>query len=361
VTARVTILMPRLNANDDNGVIVRWFKTPGQRTARGDQIAQIETTKATVDIEADAEGYFFPLADAGARPAIGAPIAWITSTYDHDALVRERDAAKAEISKGPRLASRKALELMAKVGLEVNDIPGTGPISADDVEKAHAARRPARGMPLEVADTLAVDERSVVLFGAAEQGLVVLDCFLASAGFSPVCFIDDRPSGSTLAGLPVFTPDTVPTLRKLGVRYAHICIGAPAPRLRTAAQLKEQGFEIIQAIHPKAIVSPAASIGEGAYVGPGVVVGPEVIIGDYSQVNNNSTIPHHVRIGMAVRVSDGANIAGGVTIGDRTLLGLGVTVNTGCDIGADVTIVSGVSIFDKVPDNAIVRITLSKH
>jgi acetyltransferase-like isoleucine patch superfamily enzyme len=50
-----------------------------------------------------------------------------------------------------------------------------------------------------------------------------------------------------------------------------------------------------------------------------------------------------------------------VTIGDRTLIGLGVTVNTGCDIGADVTVVSGVSVFDTVADNTIVRMTMTKH
>lgn len=361
MTARATIVMPRLNANDDDGVIVKWFKAPGQQTARGDLVVQVETSKAAVDIEAEAEGFFFPLVEVGARPAIGAPIAWIASVYNHAALVRDRDATGTKTSEGSRLASRKALDLMAKAGLSIDDIPGGGPIAAGDVEKALAARRPMQATPSQVADTLGLDEKSVVLVGAAKQGAVVLDCLLADERFAPVCFVDDKPGSSTLGGLPVFMPGVLGGFRKRGLRYAHICIGSPEPKLRIAAQLKANGFEIVQAIHPKAIVSPSATVGEGAYIGPGVVVGPEAVIGDYSQVNNNATIPHHVRVGVAVRISDGANIAGGVTIGDRTLIGLGVTVNTGCDIGADVTVVSGVSVFDTVADNTIVRMTMTKH
>jgi len=362
VIKRTTLDMPRLNANDDSGLLVRWFKTPGQSVAAGDLVAQIETTKAAVDIEADAAGFFFPLLPPGARADVGKPIAWIAETYDHDALARERDSAAAPPPTGNRLISRKAAELMKQHVLEAKDIPGSGPINTGDVEKVLASRHTSgAATPLEAIDGLTVTDYSVVLFGAAMQGAVVIDCLRDSGAFAPLCFVDDRPADAAFEDLPVFLSAALPRLRERGVRYAHVCIGAPEAKLKAAEALKALGFEIVQAVHPRAMISSTAMLGEGVYVGPGVVIGPGASIGAYSQVNNNATVPHHVRIGVAVRISDGANIAGAVSIGDRTLIGLGVTVNTGCDIGADVTVMSGVSVFDRVPDGATVRVPVVRR
>jgi UDP-perosamine 4-acetyltransferase len=168
-------------------------------------------------------------------------------------------------------------------------------------------------------------------------------------------FVDEAPRASELDGMPVFDPSVLDDLLVRGIRFAHICIGAPKAKLRIATKMKEAGFTIIQAIHPKAIVSSKAHLGEGIYVGPGVVIGPKAIIRDFSQVNNNATVAHHAQIGLAVRISDGVHLAGGVHVGDYSYLGLGVTVNTDCHIGSEVTIVSGVSVFDTVPDRTVVR------
>jgi UDP-perosamine 4-acetyltransferase len=352
------ILIPRVNVNDDSGQLIRWMKTPGDAVRCGELIAQVETTKAAVDIESDAEGFFYPLADPGEMIPVGAPIAWIVDIYDCDALCRDsinlRRSAK-RLSGNDRLISRKAQQAMEAAGVSASDIPGEGPISERDVRKLLGSRVTKGDDSADLMDGLVVAKNSVILFGAADQGLVVFDCFRAAASFAPICFIDEMPIEATVGGLPVFTPHALERLIQRGVRFAHICIGAPEPKLRVASSLKRMKLTIINAVHPRAIVASSATIGEGVYIGPGAVIGPEAVIGDYCQVNNNATIPHHVRLGVGVRVSDGANLAGGVVVGDRSYLGLGITVNTGCHIGADVTIVSGVSVFDVVPDGAVVR------
>jgi UDP-perosamine 4-acetyltransferase len=359
MTPSVPVLMPRLNANDDSGIIVQWFKDAGQAVARGELIVQVETTKVSVDIEAEADGFLFPLVAAGASIEVGAPIARIAASQDVGDLQKVDPIAANSATTG-RLASRKALELIAQAGIDVAEIPGTGPIARQDVERFLAARSFTAAL-VELAERLPIDTTSTVLYGAGDQGVVVLDCLRAGSTFAPLCFIDDRPASPTLDGLPVFASNALAALRRRGVRYAHVCIGSPLPKLRVAEKLKSEGFEIINAVHPRATVSPSAVLGEGVYVGPGVIVGPFANIGSFSQVNNNATIPHHVRVGIAVQISDGANIAGGVTVGDRSLLGLGVTVNNGCDIGADVTVVSGVSVFAPVRDSEIVRGPMMKR
>ena len=44
-------LLPKLGADMTEGRLVEWFKKPGDRIARGDVIAVIETDKANIDVE----------------------------------------------------------------------------------------------------------------------------------------------------------------------------------------------------------------------------------------------------------------------------------------------------------------------
>lgn len=355
---KITIVMPRLNANDDSGILAVWLRPAGSAVRAGELIAQIETTKAAVDIEAHQDGYLHPLVEIGATVVVGEPIAWLVARYDAAALAKDAAALRKPggpgTSAGSRIVSRKAQEMMAALGIPEAEIPGDGPIGVHDVE-SYAAGREDRAASPDLIGSLPVSENAVVLFGAADQGIVVIDDLLAGGRYTPVCFVDERPKSAETCGLPVFRAGALADLKRRGFKLAHICIGNPVAKLRVADELKVQGFTLIQVIHPKAIVSPSARLGEGVYIGPGVVIGPSAIVGDYCQVNNNATVPHHVKLGRGVRISDGANIAGGVSVGDRAYLGLGVTVNTGCHIGEDATLVSGVSVFEPVAKGATVR------
>lgn len=71
------ILMPALSPEMEAGTLVRWLVAPGDRVAPGDVLAEIETDKATVELEALEAGVIAALlveeGQDGVR--IGAPIA----------------------------------------------------------------------------------------------------------------------------------------------------------------------------------------------------------------------------------------------------------------------------------------------
>ena len=52
----INVLMPALSPTMTEGVLVKWHKSEGDRISAGDMIAEIETDKATVEIEAVEEG-----------------------------------------------------------------------------------------------------------------------------------------------------------------------------------------------------------------------------------------------------------------------------------------------------------------
>src|SRR5919197_1311022 len=71
------IVMPRLSDSMEEGTIVRWLVEDGQEVARGEELVEIETDKATMTYEADADGAVRIVAAEGDTLPIGAVIASI--------------------------------------------------------------------------------------------------------------------------------------------------------------------------------------------------------------------------------------------------------------------------------------------
>jgi len=73
-----TINMPKLGFDMAEGTLVRWLKKEGETVAKGDVLAEIETDKATVEVESSASGVVRRLlVDEGAVVPVNTPIAII--------------------------------------------------------------------------------------------------------------------------------------------------------------------------------------------------------------------------------------------------------------------------------------------
>jgi pyruvate dehydrogenase E1 component beta subunit len=69
----VDILMPALSPTMEEGTLSRWLKKEGDTVKSGDIIAEIETDKATMEVEAVDEGILSRIVvpDAGGMPSPG--------------------------------------------------------------------------------------------------------------------------------------------------------------------------------------------------------------------------------------------------------------------------------------------------
>ncbi len=75
---RVEVKMPNLGMDMENGKIAAWLKAVGDPVERGEVIAEIETDKATVEMEALQSGTLVEIvADVGAELPVGAVIAYL--------------------------------------------------------------------------------------------------------------------------------------------------------------------------------------------------------------------------------------------------------------------------------------------
>jgi pyruvate dehydrogenase E2 component (dihydrolipoamide acetyltransferase) len=76
--ARVAIQLPALGFDMETGQLASWLKQVGDTVRKGDAIAEVETEKATVDLEAPADGTLVEIVvPDGAEVDVGATLAWL--------------------------------------------------------------------------------------------------------------------------------------------------------------------------------------------------------------------------------------------------------------------------------------------
>ncbi len=86
------ILMPALSPTMTEGTLARWLKKEGDTVTAGDVIAEIETDKATMEVEAVDEGVLGKIlvADGTAGVQVNAPIAILVEAGEAVPAARRR-------------------------------------------------------------------------------------------------------------------------------------------------------------------------------------------------------------------------------------------------------------------------------
>jgi pyruvate dehydrogenase E1 component beta subunit len=111
----IDILMPALSPTMEQGKLAKWLKAEGDKIKAGDIIAEIETDKATMEVEAVDEGVLAKIlvADGTDNVAVNTPIGVIAADGE-DASAAASGAAKAE-APAPKAAAapEKAAEAPA--------------------------------------------------------------------------------------------------------------------------------------------------------------------------------------------------------------------------------------------------------
>lgn len=139
------VIVPREIVNADSVYVVSWSAADGARIAAGDPLCDIETSKATVTVEAECGGFLRRIAAVGDEVAVGGTLAWVTQTADAPLPGRPQAAAPetaAVAVPGAARFSAKARRKLEELGLDEALFAGHGMVREEDVV-AMAARQPA--------------------------------------------------------------------------------------------------------------------------------------------------------------------------------------------------------------------------
>ena len=178
----IFILMPALSPTMTEGTLARWLKAEGDAVAPGDVIAEIETDKATMEVEAVDEGTLGKIlvAEGAEEVAVNTPIAILLDDGEDETALdgfdvggapaapaaRESEAAPADASAaksaaesatpkpaadvggtGDRvIASPLARRLAAQQDIDLTQVEGSGPngrVVKADIENFLGAPAPA--------------------------------------------------------------------------------------------------------------------------------------------------------------------------------------------------------------------------
>jgi pyruvate dehydrogenase E2 component (dihydrolipoamide acetyltransferase) len=129
------VIMPKAGMAMEEGVVVSWLKKPGDAVKRGESIAEIETDKAAMELEAEESGILLAIVrGAGEHVAVTETIAWIGQPGETppEAAVQ---AKAPEPASPPATPAARRLADTAGLDLESIPVPESGAIHAEDVRR----------------------------------------------------------------------------------------------------------------------------------------------------------------------------------------------------------------------------------
>jgi pyruvate dehydrogenase E2 component (dihydrolipoamide acetyltransferase) len=155
----ISVVMPALELTQETGKLVSWRKKEGEAVAKGETLMEVETDKAVVEVEAQADGFLAGVnAKDGEVIAVGTTIAWIvakgeappestlnlTSGATVNTKIAQPEKAKAAspgdvVSRGKPKISPKARRIAGELNVNLNSVRGSGQdgeILLSDVEAA---------------------------------------------------------------------------------------------------------------------------------------------------------------------------------------------------------------------------------
>ena len=129
------VLMPALSPTMEKGNLAKWLKKEGDPVKSGDIIAEIETDKATMEVEAADEGTLGKIlvAEGTADVAVNTPIAVILAEGEDSAAIKDVAAPKKAEAKTEKKPAAKDEEPDEDEKVDESQSP---------VEEKHAVKKP---------------------------------------------------------------------------------------------------------------------------------------------------------------------------------------------------------------------------
>ena len=196
--------------------------------------------------------------------------------------------------------------------------------------------------------------KKIVLVGYGGHAFVAADILLAT-GFDIIGYCDNvekefNPFNLNYLGSEkdFFAKESNATLYG-----AFVAIGDNYLRRIITESLVALNVSIVNAIHPKAIISSHVKLGIGIFVAAKVVVNACSAIGDGVICNTSSSIDHECTIGNFTHVAPGVILCGNVAIGNHCLIGANTTIIPGKKISNDIIIGAGSVVISNIENKGI--------
>jgi pyruvate/2-oxoglutarate dehydrogenase complex dihydrolipoamide acyltransferase (E2) component len=140
------VLAPHEFVNDESVLLLQWLVKDGEQVQQGHPLVTVETSKATLDIEAPVAGYVRFHHPKGTEVKVGGVLCYITDNptdpvpqtsprVERALAASSQDQPARAVSSTSTRFSRQASTLLAQHGLTKDQFAGKGLVTAEDILK----------------------------------------------------------------------------------------------------------------------------------------------------------------------------------------------------------------------------------
>lgn len=360
-----SITIPLLNPNEPESLVVHLAVDEGQYVSEGSVLCVLETTKSTVEVVAEIDGYIISLQVSENDLALaGSLLCYIAQsenwqpeisnkTLSRDSEFSQDGLPKSELPKGLRITN-PALRLATSKELDISLLPKDRMVTTEVVEEfLNQTTKPT-------IISKKIDTRKLIVYGGGGHGKSIIEAIRSQAVYEIVGVIDDGlVAGDRVLDVEILGGSKVLAgLLEKGIGQAVNAVGGIGnikSRIQVFELILGNGFSCPTVVHASAVVEPSAEISSGVQILPLSYVGSAASIGFGVIINTSAVVSHDCSLADYVNISPGAVLAGGVEIGYGTLIGMGVTINLNVSIGDHVRIGNGATVKSHVPDGTIIK------
>jgi pyruvate dehydrogenase E2 component (dihydrolipoyllysine-residue acetyltransferase) len=237
------VIMPALGVAQETGTLLNWLKTEGQSVTKGEPLMEVETDKATVEIEAPASGI---LAAVTASPGDDVPVG------NRIAVILAPGEKLHDKSRAPAAARVDGVSVQAAAPARTERVPETRVPRSAKIKASPAARRIAREQGLDLS----------AVRGTGPEGAVLAEDVLHS--------IVEPPTAATRAPRIQETVQLTPMRRIVGERMTKSKQSAPhfylsmdtdmTEIIRQRSALKERRESVVPSINDFIISASARAL-----------------------------------------------------------------------------------------------------
>lgn len=319
-----------------------------QKISIGDIICEVETSKATYDIESEYDGYIYMIHNLYDNINVGSPLAIISEIQlsevelklEINKFVSNNDAKSLKTN-----VTKKAQILIDKYELDISSI-NKEIITENDVQKLLISTK----LSSELSSTR-FKENDLVIVGIGGHAGMCIDILRQESKYEIVGFVDDNVTNDERYGLKYLgNLRVIEEFAKNGLCHVVLGIGfvGNLKKREKVYNYLTSFVNVPTIIHKRAIVEPSAKIDEGCQIMAGAIIGSNVLIGKNCIINSGVIVSHDSIISDGSHLTPGSTLAGHVKIGKRVTVGMCATVYIGLEISDDIIIMNGKSVIDSI-------------
>lgn len=158
------------------------------------------------------------------------------------------------------------------------------------------------------------------------------------------------PSVNSFKGRSLITSlKWVAELKRLGISKVLPLTPNNRERFKQVALCRENGIELVSAIHPTVVILEGARIEPGVWINAGSIIGYKAEIESGVIINTGVQVDHHNVLKQCCQVDPGVIMAGNVTLRECCHVHTGARIINRKEIGEDAVIGAGAVVIEDIP------------